>query len=451
LQKAPKAVGLVSAKASERYCGATLIGSRTVLVSAHCVADGGATYEVVLNGAVFGVIKVIRHPAFAGAAANTAAAVGSDIALLQLNQAPPGISPLPLSAAAPQVDGTLQIAGPGDKPNSFAPPAVVLDVGARVIGAQAGSFRFAGGTARSAGCVDAGEALLVETAQGLALAGVLASGCATSGYGTRLDDKIAWISTEAGGDVTTVGGASPPGPQSDAGAPPPAAPDSGAPTNPPPPSADAGAPTNPGTPGPNPDAGMTTNPGTPDAGSPPLPPPPTSFSDVPANHWAASSIATVVQRGWMEGCAGQAFCPDTALSRAHAARSLVRVGHGDSFPYDPAPHFSDVPAHHWAFKYIQKVAAAGVAAGCGGGKFCPSAAVDRAAGATLLAKALYGDSFTFPATPYFSDVPSSHWAFKYVQKLAAKSISVGCGNGKYCPTITLTRAQWATLLATAAK
>ena len=57
----------------------------------------------------------------------------------------------------------------------------------------------------------------------------------------------------------------------------------------------------------------------------------------------------------------------------------------------PAPGtatFSDVPTTHLFFQYVEALAAAGITSGCGGGNFCPDAAVTRGQMAVFLAKAL---------------------------------------------------------------
>jgi hypothetical protein len=56
-----------------------------------------------------------------------------------------------------------------------------------------------------------------------------------------------------------------------------------------------------------------------------------------------------------------------------------------------APHsatFDDVPTGHWAFRYVEALAASGITAGCGGSSFCPGSTVSRAEMAVFLAKAL---------------------------------------------------------------
>ena len=54
-----------------------------------------------------------------------------------------------------------------------------------------------------------------------------------------------------------------------------------------------------------------------------------------------------------------------------------------------------------------------------------------------------------PSTPTFSDVPTSHPFFEFVEALAASGITAGCGTGIYCPDAPLTRGQMAVFLAKA--
>ena len=57
----------------------------------------------------------------------------------------------------------------------------------------------------------------------------------------------------------------------------------------------------------------------------------------------------------------------------------------------PAPGtatFGDVPTTHLFFQYVEALAASGITSGCGGGNFCPDAAVTRGQMAVFLAKAL---------------------------------------------------------------
>jgi hypothetical protein len=54
-----------------------------------------------------------------------------------------------------------------------------------------------------------------------------------------------------------------------------------------------------------------------------------------------------------------------------------------------------------------------------------------------------------PVTATFGDVPTNHWAFRFVEALYASGITAGCGGGNFCPDQPLTRAQMAVFLSAA--
>ena len=54
-----------------------------------------------------------------------------------------------------------------------------------------------------------------------------------------------------------------------------------------------------------------------------------------------------------------------------------------------------------------------------------------------------------PANASFTDVPTNHWAFQYIEALYASGITGGCGTGLYCPDRAVTRAEMAVFLAKA--
>lgn len=51
-----------------------------------------------------------------------------------------------------------------------------------------------------------------------------------------------------------------------------------------------------------------------------------------------------------------------------------------------------------------------------------------------------------PGAEMFDDVPASHPFCRWIEELARGGITEGCGNGNYCPTGAVNRAQLATLL-----
>jgi subtilisin family serine protease len=114
------------------------------------------------------------------------------------------------------------------------------------------------------------------------------------------------------------------------------------------------------------------------------------------------------------------------------------------------PPFLDVPCDHWAINYISAVKDAGITKGCNppqNDKFCPEDVVTRAQMAAFIIRAIEGEPTNYNANPYFADVPSTHWAFKYVQRVKERGIAQGYpGTNLYGPEDNVTREQMAKML-----
>jgi ELWxxDGT repeat protein len=109
--------------------------------------------------------------------------------------------------------------------------------------------------------------------------------------------------------------------------------------------------------------------------------------------------------------------------------------------------FGDVPTSFFAWRFVEALAARGVTGGCGDGNFCPASPVTRAEAAVLLLAA--AGTPPPPATgARFDDVPPGYWAGPWIEDLANQGIVAGCSVTPplYCPTALLTRAQMAVLL-----
>lgn len=112
------------------------------------------------------------------------------------------------------------------------------------------------------------------------------------------------------------------------------------------------------------------------------------------------------------------------------------------------PRFSDVPQTHWAFTYIEILAANGITSGCGGDLYCPDATTTRAQMAVFMERAIHGSSFVPPAASgsVFTDVPASYWASSWIEQLVADGVANGCTATEYCPDTDVDRAQMAVFL-----
>jgi hypothetical protein len=116
----------------------------------------------------------------------------------------------------------------------------------------------------------------------------------------------------------------------------------------------------------------------------------------------------------------------------------------------PVTTFADVPPDYWAWSYIERLFAAGITGGCGGGNYCPDTSVTRAQMAIFLERGMNSSTYTPPAASgtLFTDVPGSYWAASWIEKLYADGITGGCVPSplQYCPDNAVTRAQMAIFL-----
>jgi hypothetical protein len=137
------------------------------------------------------------------------------------------------------------------------------------------------------------------------------------------------------------------------------------------------------------------------------------------------------------------------------ARALA--GSDAAVPAGPAePSFSDVPADHWAYRYIEYAAAQGVTTGFPEGDYRPGLTVDRAQMAVFMARSIASPtgeeglvSYTPPAVATFSDVPVTHWARKHIEYIVSRSVATGYDDGTYRPADSCTRDQMAVFVARA--
>ena len=174
------------------------------------------------------------------------------------------------------------------------------------------------------------------------------------------------------------------------------------------------------------------------------------FADFPPSATGYDEAEQLYNSGITQGCSSSPlmFCPNCPLSRTQLAVFLVRAS-GTSIPSVSQPTFSDVPRGHWAFDFVEAAAAAGITQGCGDGKFCPSDEVTRAQAATMIKRAAGWPDEVPANAPTFSDVPASSTHFAGIETLKTRCSTNGCGDGKFCPDDSLTRGQAAVFIARA--
>jgi hypothetical protein len=177
------------------------------------------------------------------------------------------------------------------------------------------------------------------------------------------------------------------------------------------------------------------------------------FLDVNSSFWAYTYIRKLYCTGITLGCGGDKFCPGYNVTREQMAAFLVRAVEGEP-PADycgTSDPFNDVSYTDWSCPYIKRLAELGITLGCGNGNFCPLDNVPREQMAAFIIRALEGE----PAADYcgtsnpFQDVSYNDWACPYIKRLAELGITLGCGNNNFCPLSIVTRDQMAAFLARA--
>jgi len=120
------------------------------------------------------------------------------------------------------------------------------------------------------------------------------------------------------------------------------------------------------------------------------PPPCTGgvFGDVPCSGGFFDPwIEKLAADGITTGCGGGNYCPANSVTRQQMAIFLLRAKYGSSYTPPPCTgtQFLDVPCTGGIFDpWIEKLAAEGITAGCGGGNYCPTNPVTRAQMAAFL-------------------------------------------------------------------
>ena len=177
-----------------------------------------------------------------------------------------------------------------------------------------------------------------------------------------------------------------------------------------------------------------------------------SFSDVPTSNWAWAQIQACVKAGIVQGYSNGTYGPTGVVTRGQMAVFISRaLAQGDSnVPAGPATaHFTDVPTDYWAYKYVSYAYANSIVQGYSDGTYAPEGNVTRDQMAVFIARSIVtplGDAglanYTPPTTASFSDVPTSYWAFKYVEYCHAHGVVNGYSDGTYHPPTRSRGIRW---------
>jgi hypothetical protein len=169
-----------------------------------------------------------------------------------------------------------------------------------------------------------------------------------------------------------------------------------------------------------------------------------------------ASYGTIAE-GTEESCAAVADCYLMTV-QAPADRSLLHwdasfdetlsTNDTKTWTLHVGGSFADAPAALPFYADIEAILHHGVAAGCGGGDYCPGDPLTRAGAAVLLLRAAEvtppdcaAGNEMFP-----EDVPESDEFCPWVEDAVTRQIMAGCGPDRFCPDLPVTREQMAVFL-----
>ncbi len=161
------------------------------------------------------------------------------------------------------------------------------------------------------------------------------------------------------------------------------------------------------------------------------------FYDVPPGYWAYPEIDSLAAHRITGGCGGGNYCPLTRITRAQLAVFLVRAKHGGHFipPAATGNVYHDVTPATFAAAFIEQLDADGIASRCGDGRYCPNQSLTRAEIAVFLLRAKYGHDYLPPDATgdVFDDVELDTPNAAWIEQLSQDRITNGCDTGLYCP------------------
>jgi len=173
-----------------------------------------------------------------------------------------------------------------------------------------------------------------------------------------------------------------------------------------------------------------------------------AFSDVPLTHQFYTEISNIAFRQITVGCGGGNYCPNDFVTREQMAAFIIRALGMPNPPTPPTQRFVDVPTNNPFYAFIDQMAVRQITTGCNASPpmYCPTSFVTRGQMAAFIVRGAGVVNPPTPATQRFTDVPPNDPFYAFIDQMAVRGITAGCGGTNYCPNDNVTRAQMAAFL-----
>ncbi|MCU0641917.1 MAG: S-layer homology domain-containing protein [Candidatus Margulisbacteria bacterium] len=167
------------------------------------------------------------------------------------------------------------------------------------------------------------------------------------------------------------------------------------------------------------------------------------FPDVQRSYWVAKPISLLAMSSIITGYPDGSFKPEGNITRAEMCSLLMKTKgteEASSLVSRPSSiNFKDVPSTHWASKFISRAASTSVVKGYPGNLFKPNGKITRAEGLAMITRF---SSVSEEVYQYeFPDVAYSHWAAKLIAGAAKVDMLEFLAGKRFEPDRALTRAE----------
>ena len=148
--------------------------------------------------------------------------------------------------------------------------------------------------------------------------------------------------------------------------------------------------------------------------------------------------------GALGGYSDGTFRPYNQTTRGQFVKMAVLAFHMPLYSGSERS-FSDVPTTHTFYRYIETAQRSGLVTGYADGTFRPFANVTRGQLAKVAVEAARLPDLSTSA-PSFTDVPTNHTFYKYIETAYANGILSGYADGTFRPNNDATRGQVAKIV-----
>lgn len=166
---------------------------------------------------------------------------------------------------------------------------------------------------------------------------------------------------------------------------------------------------------------------------------PITFTDVMPTDYFYEPVRYLYCAGAISGYSDNTFRPYATTTRGQVTKIIV-IAFGYAIYTPAAPTFSDVAADHPFYQYVETAAYHNIVSGYSDGTFRPFANVTRGQLSKIVVVAAAW-SVLDPPTPTFTDVPTTHPFYSFVETAVCHAVISGYSDGTFRPFNDATRGQ----------